>query len=75
MGRPFKLEDTKIEQPDDDRLWIRIGKFDVRLVHTDEGIVVDIYPFGDDYAGEPIATTYAFDVDADEALSDEDTDN
>ena len=35
-------------------------KFDVRIVRTDEGLVVDIYPWD---GNEAVASTYAFDSD------------
>jgi hypothetical protein len=33
-------------------------KFDVRIIRTDEGIVVDIYPYD---GMDAVASTYAFD--------------
>jgi len=58
-----KLEISKIEHTDDDRVYICVNEiFDVKIVKTDEGIVVDIYPWGS--TGDPIATTYAYDNEA-----------
>ncbi len=37
------------------------GQFDVAIIRTDEGMVIDVYP-KDGF--ETIATTYAFDSDA-----------
>lgn len=46
---------------DQGRLYVMVDdKFDVRITRTDEGIVVDIYPYD---GAEPVATTYAFDAD------------
>lgn len=69
MGRPIDIEKVRntLEQTDEDRIYLGVGKFDIRIVHTDEGIVVDIFPYDEGVAlGDPIATTYAFDSDADE---------
>lgn len=41
--------------------WITIGNLSVHPVKTDEGVVVDIYPKGDE-GSDPIASTYAFDL-------------
>jgi hypothetical protein len=42
-----------------DRVYVMIdGIFDVHVIRTDEGVVVDIYPKD---GMEPIASTYAFD--------------
>lgn len=74
MGRKIDMNEflASIEQTDEDRVYMRVGMFDVRLVHTDEGIVVDVYPFAEFVrTGEPIATTYAYDADALEEEDDE----
>jgi hypothetical protein len=70
MGRPIDLTVSKLEQTDDDRVYMKVGKFDIRIVHTDEGVVVDIFPWDSDgsYTGDCLATTFAFDSDADEAI-------
>lgn len=69
--RTIKLEDARLDV-EDNRMWVRIGKFDVLLNHTDEGIVVDVWPWVEKDAlilpDEPVATCYAFDSDADAAL-------
>jgi len=71
-----KLIITQVEWPeadgDEDRAYMRVNDiFDVRLIKTDEGLVVDIFPYGS--IGDTIATTYAFD---NEALAEyEDHDN
>ena len=36
------------------------GKFDVAIIRTDEGVVVDVYP---KEGMETVASTYAFDAD------------
>lgn len=58
-----------LEKTDDDRVYLKFGPFDVRLVHTDEGMVVDIFPWREkdstDPVGDAIATTYAFESDCD----------
>lgn len=69
MGRRINLENIKgsMEQTDEDRIYLGVGKFDIRIVHTDEGIVVDIFPYEEGVTqGDPIATTYAFDSEVDE---------
>lgn len=51
---------TDVEYTDADRVYLTVnGIFDVKLVRTSEGMVVDIFPVGCDC--DPIATTYAFD--------------
>lgn len=72
--RAIKLEDAHVEQAEPNRLEVKVGKFDIRINHTDEGVVVDIWPWqdGDNIVRvEPLATCYAFDSDADDALSGE----
>ena len=51
---------------DNDRAYIRVNeRFDVRLVKTDEGIVVDIFAVkGDEAFGDALGSTYAFDSEA-----------
>lgn len=59
-----------MEHTDEDRVYIQVNKhFDVRIIKTDEGIVIDVFRY--DGTGEPIATTYAWDSDA----CDEEDDN
>lgn len=75
MGRKLDIEQVRstLEQTDEDRVYFRAGKFDIRVVHTDEGVVVDVYPWaeadGPGYTGDSLASTYAFDNEADEALN------
>ena len=53
----FEIEHDPLENPD--RVYVLVdGKFDVAIIRTDEGIVVDVYP-KDGF--EAIATAYAFD--------------
>lgn len=74
MGRKLDIEQVRstLEQTDEDRVYFRVGKFDIKVVHTDEGIVLDVFPWvekdGASYTGECLASTYAFDSDADEVL-------
>jgi hypothetical protein len=51
-------------EEDKNRFYVMVDdKFDVRIIRTDEGIVVDIYP----YDGlEAVASTYAFESEIDE---------
>jgi hypothetical protein len=52
----FEIEHDPQENPD--RAYVLVdGKFDVAIIRTDEGVVVDVYP-KDGF--ETIATTYAF---------------
>lgn len=48
--------------------WIELKQFSIRVHETDEGVVVDVYALGceDD---DCIATTYAFDAEAEEAIA------
>lgn len=58
----MKLILGKPERTDTDRAYIRINKiWDLRIVKTDEGVVLDLFAYGSN--GEPLATTYAFDSD------------
>jgi hypothetical protein len=55
----FEIEHNPAENRD--RVHVLVdGKFDVAIIRTDEGVVVDVYPKG---GFETIATTYAFDSD------------
>ena len=59
---PFALLPPTIPIPHPDRVNVRInGKFDMAIIRTDECVVVDVYPKD---GSEPIASTYAFDSDA-----------
>ena len=49
---------------DSDRVHVLVhGKFDVAIIRTDDGVVVDVYP-KDGF--ETVATTYAFDGDVEQ---------
>ena len=41
--------------------WITVGNLSTHLVKTDEGLVVDVYPKGDEGFSDPLASTWAFD--------------
>jgi len=46
----------------DGAAWFKVKNFSIRIQSTDEGVVVDLYP----YLGkmeEPVASTWAFDSD------------
>lgn len=45
-------------------LWVTVNNISVRLVRTDEGVICEMYPLGDEADGELLATTYAFFKDA-----------
>jgi hypothetical protein len=52
-----RFEVEKDEEPN--RMYVMVDdKFDVRIIRTDEGIVVDIYPYD---GMDAVASTYAFD--------------
>ena len=74
--RAINIADSRIEITEPNRLWVKVGKFDVLLNHTDEGIAVDVWPWVPEDAAfppdEPLATCYAFDTDADDAVMDPD---
>lgn len=75
--RAIDLDNVRIEITEPNRMWVKVGKFDVLLNHTEEGIVVDVWPWveANDMLtiGEPLASCYAFDVDADDAIQSNDT--
>jgi hypothetical protein len=55
----FEIEHNPTENSD--RVYVLVdGKFDVAIIRTDEGVVVDIYPKEE---FEAVASTYAFDTD------------
>jgi hypothetical protein len=61
----FEIEHNPAENSD--RVYVMVdGKFDVAIIRTDEGVVVDVYP-KDEF--ETIATTYAFDSDLEQESS------
>lgn len=74
--RDINLDDIRLEVTEPNRLWVKVGKFDVLLNHTDEGIAVDVWPWVPKDCSfppdEPLATCYAFDSDADDAVMDPD---
>jgi hypothetical protein len=47
-----------------ERCWITVKKLSICIRTTDEGVVVDIYPFGREDE-DAIASTYAFDDEGD----------
>jgi hypothetical protein len=61
----FEIEHDPAENSD--RVYVLVdGKFDVAVIRTDEGVVVDVYP-KDGF--ETIATTFAFDSDVEQESS------
>jgi len=61
----FEIEHNPAE--DSDRVYVLVdGKFDVAIIRTDEGVVVDVFP-KDGF--ETVATTYAFDSDVEQESS------
>jgi hypothetical protein len=70
--RAINLVDARIDNLEPNRMYVKVGKFDVLLNHTDEGLVVDVYPWvevdGPGYDGFALATLCAFDSDADDAM-------
>jgi hypothetical protein len=66
-AQPVRFLFTHEPEENPDRAYVLVdGKFDVAIIRTDEGIVVDVYPA---HGFETIATTYAFDSDAEEQAS------
>jgi hypothetical protein len=61
--KDVKLTLNNIEFMDDDRVYLSVNNlFEVRIVRTDEGIVIDVFPSDDSVQfDEPVATTYAYD--------------
>jgi hypothetical protein len=58
-GIMAKFDIEKDEEPN--RMYVMVDdKFDVRIIRTDEGLIVDIYPYD---GMEAFASTYAFDSD------------
>jgi len=54
------MELDDIEFVDTDRVYIRVCQnFDVRIVKTDEGIVIDVFPWDKD--SDSLGSTYVFD--------------
>lgn len=59
---------------DADRLYVQVGKFEVHINHTPEGVIVDVWPFSaiGDYAGDSLSSCSAMNDDADAALEEDD---
>lgn len=76
--RSIKLTNVRLDGDEPNRLWVKVGKFDVFLNHTEEGIVVDIWPRVEPCSSiepdEPLTSCYAYDSDADAALEGPDED-
>jgi hypothetical protein len=68
-GQPTRFEIENDPSENSDRVYVMVdGKFDVAIIRTDEGVVVDVYP-KDGF--ETVATTYAFDSDVEQESSTE----
>ena len=63
-----KIQIKDWEYTEDDRVYINVNDlFDVCLIKTDEGLVIDVFARSADNLepyGEPIATTYCYDAEA-----------
>lgn len=55
----YRIEESDPPTPQGRSVWLKFHGFDVNLIKTDEGIVVDVWEDG--CISEPVATTYAFD--------------
>ena len=65
-------EETDAEMASDaDSTWISVKDFSIYIKKTDEGVVVDIYARGYEDCNS-IASTYAFDTEAEEVREEED---
>jgi hypothetical protein len=65
---PTRFEYTHRPEENPDRSFVLVdGKFDVAIIRTDEGVVVDIYPKD---GLDSVATTYAFDSDTEDQPGD-----
>lgn len=75
MPRDIDLKNARLDNEEPNRLYVKVGKFDITINHTDEGVVVDIWPWvepnSDILPDEPLATCHAFDSDADAAANPE----
>ena len=68
-GQPTRFEIEHDPSENSDRIYVMVdGKFDVAIIRTDEGVVVDVHP-KDGF--ETVATTYAFDSDVEQESSTE----
>tara|TARA_Y100000310_G_scaffold269246_1_gene282336 strand:- start:7338 stop:7601 length:264 start_codon:yes stop_codon:yes gene_type:complete len=54
----------------EDCLWITVGNISVYIKRTDEGVVVDLFPLGQE-TGTSMATTYAFFQEAEISIEEE----
>ncbi len=65
--QPARFEIDHHPTENNDRVYVMVdGKFDVAIIRTDDGVVVDVYP-KDGF--ETIATTFAFDADIEQESS------
>lgn len=53
----FGVEKGDTEEGD---LWVSAFGFDIHILKTDEGVVVDVWPKEDGVTDEPLVSTYAF---------------
>jgi hypothetical protein len=66
-GHPARFEIEHNPAENSDRVYVLVdGKFDVAIIRTNEGVVVDVYP-KDEF--ELVATTFAFDSDVEQESS------
>jgi hypothetical protein len=64
-GQPPRFEFTHEPEESPDRAYVLVdGKFDVKIIHTGDGVAVDVYPR---HGIDAIASTYAFDAEAEES--------
>ncbi len=54
--------DNEVQVPKNERVWVIVGPIAVCVTSTDEGVVVDFYPAGDEMR-DPVHSTYVFDSD------------
>jgi len=68
-GQPTRFEIEHDPAENSDRVYVLVdGKFDIAIIRTDEGVVVDVHP-KDEF--ETVATTYAFDSNVEQESSTE----
>lgn len=66
VNAPNRINIKDIEYTDTDRVYIEVNDiFDVRIVRTDEGIVIDVFSINSDTS---VASTYVYD---NEVITDE----
>ena len=72
MNRDINLSDIRLELTEPNRLYVKVGKFDILINHTHEGVIIDVFPWVDEdsegYSGDALATLAVADEDADDAL-------